>query len=551
MDEAMRRALAEAVLRRMEAVPLTDVPDFGLGPMTDATRAGVPNAEARQADPGLGERVMRHLLTYGPMPAKIATEVVKQPYYAGEAVGEAAYDPTLANVTNAGVQTALAVGQPLRALGVLGAGYGIAGARDAGANLFDEAEAGPRKKPAEIKVSELPGLTPEQQAEYADAVQRITRGQFASGAERRTLEGTRDRLANISAAFQTTEMGNEAKLKAEAAAKDREEYDRAVDKAETVRDDILKRDKRFADTDVAKIYDKTGGLTPALFGLGAGAVYRAATGPAETLAGRYLGPAISGSLAGFTAANAPLAFDAYTTPAANPEREAYQAYARELPPAHPRKKEFADYAQSLPEANPTRAAASAELYDPLRAGERALFGVLEGGGGAAIGAEVVQAMGRPVRAIGREARELLGSSRGGGGRSVPPPEPTGADLPSTGQTPPGVPDRVLPASKPRASYDPHRDLVRGVYRDIVEKESVIPPAREFNAGVQAEGARFPGGVPNITARTRQTNQAVEDFVKKNGRLPQSDEDWAQVFRATGTLGLAGLLGFDLAGEGEE
>ena len=80
---------------------------------------------------------------------------------------------------------------------------------------------------------------------------------------------------------------------------------------------------------------------------------------------------------------------------------------------------------------------------------------------------------------------------------------------------------------------------------------MIPYAPTFNRAVQNESGRFPGGVPNITARTRQTNQAVAEFVKKNGRMPQTDADWAQVFRATGTLGLAGLLGFDLAGEGEQ
>ena len=52
--------------------------------------------------------------------------ILQSPVRAGEALGEALHDPTLSNVTNAGVQTAIALGRPAAALAALG-GAGLAG----------------------------------------------------------------------------------------------------------------------------------------------------------------------------------------------------------------------------------------------------------------------------------------------------------------------------------------------------------------------------------------------------------------------------------------
>lgn len=51
------------------------------------------------------------------------------------AMYDAYQDPSLANITRAGVQTAATVGKPLAALGALAGGYGVAAAEDAG--LFE------------------------------------------------------------------------------------------------------------------------------------------------------------------------------------------------------------------------------------------------------------------------------------------------------------------------------------------------------------------------------------------------------------------------------
>lgn len=403
--------------RRVMYAPLTEIPDYGLGPMTQATQAGLPNAEMTPADPTMSEQALDALLTYGPMPAKLAVEVAKQPYYAGEAVGEAAFDPTLPNLTNAGFQSALALAQPMKGLGILGAGYGLAGARDAGLGLFDEAHAKPKgkAKSPETSVPELPGLSREQQTEYVDVVRRIERGAFTSGAERRSLENARDRLAGISAAYQTTVMANEAKLKADAAAKDREEYDRAVSNAEMARDKELSRVRRFSETEVGKMFDKTGGWAPFAVAAGLGGLSRAASGPAKGWMGHAANVA-QGAFAGAMTPNVSLAYNAFFTEPDNPERAAYLAYSRELPIGHPLKEERRKYAESLPTANPVRTEAAKELYDPMKAAERMTLGAVEGIGGWYAGKHAWDVPSR----LSRKAGEAF---RGGPKGPTDPPKP--------------------------------------------------------------------------------------------------------------------------------
>lgn len=67
--------------------------------------------------------VVENVLDFGPVPAKMATELVQQPVRAGEAVGEALADPSLPNVANAGLQTALTFG-PSATLGAAGRSLG-------------------------------------------------------------------------------------------------------------------------------------------------------------------------------------------------------------------------------------------------------------------------------------------------------------------------------------------------------------------------------------------------------------------------------------------
>ncbi len=494
--------------RRVMYSPLADIPDYGLGPMTDATQAGMPNAVASLPDPSFGEKSLDALLRYGPMPAKLAVEIAKQPYYAGEALGDAAFDPTLPNITNAGFQTALALAQPMKGIGILGAGYGLAGASDAGFSLFDEANAKPKKKSAapESKVAELPGLTPEQQAEYVDIVRKIERGAFTSGAERRSLEKARDRLSDISAAYQTTVMTNEATTKAETARKEREEYDRAVLTAEDARDKELGRVRRFSDTEVGKLFDKTGGFAPFAAATGLGMLSRGASGATKGLSGHAANIG-GGAFAGAMVPNVPLAYNAFFTEPDNPERAAYMAYSRELPQGHPRKDEMATYAKGLPAANPVRTEAAKELYDPIKAMERMGLGAVEGVAGWYAGKHGWDVPSR----LSKKAGEMF--SRG--------PNPQG---PTGPVKPPTDPKPRLPKSK------------REAYVNKVIDEAV---------GVANNRARPPKGMSaDVANRMRSRAAKAAEALDQNSpnMTPGQKRDLLRQMHASGVLklGAAGV-----------
>jgi hypothetical protein len=330
------------------------------------------------------------VVDYGPIPAKVATEVAMQPVRAGDAVATAAIDPTLANITNAAAQTGMAVGSPVLTLGSLGAGYAEALRRDLGAGVTPAQ--------AQTKTASLPGLTPEQMSQYNDAERRIRNGSFRNGAERRALEGTLQGLRDLSNQTVLADRAAQTQLKVRAGESEQDEYNRSVGRAEQARDAALARDRRFSDTEVGKLWDKTGGLAPVAAGALTGAASRLATGGGNLLH-NYALPGGLGVAAGAAANNVPLAYNAILTEPDNPQKRAYEAYARELPPNHPRKQEFADYAASLPAENQVRKAASEEFYDPEKLKERAIMGGIEGGLAGMVGADLVRMAGRPVSAV--------------------------------------------------------------------------------------------------------------------------------------------------------
>ena len=312
---------------------------------------------------------------------------------AASGIGEAINDPSLANVTNAGAQTALAALRPGMALKVLGGGYAGALASDLGA--FGT----PATAQATKKTASLPGLAPEQQAAY-DAAQKKLQSGFANGADRRQTEALLGELRAVSNEFVRSQNAGRQGVETQAATSRQQEYDRAVSKAEMARDHELARDRRFSDTEVGKIWDKTGGLAPLAAGALTGAMSRTATGGGNPLLYNYALPAGLGTMAGASAANVPLAYNALFTEPDNPQKRAYEAYARELPPAHPRRGEFEAYAQGLPEANPVRTSAAKEFYDPVKLAERLGMGGAEGFLGGMIGGDIPRAMGRAATATG-------------------------------------------------------------------------------------------------------------------------------------------------------
>lgn len=365
----------------------------------------------------LGERILERVLDYGPIPAKAAVETAIAP---GIALGEAIDDPSLANLTNAGVQGALAFSPfaPLKAgkaaLGAAGLGFGMAGARDLGPSLLGEAQA------------EGDGLN----AAQSKRLQQLQRKRSLSRAEREEqnaligiqarYQELRDRQtfeaqARRDAALVKAEEERKA-LEREAGARkaedERREYNASVSRAEKARSEELGRYTPFKETEVGKVYDKLGIMAPAVAAAGAGLIGRTAArlGGNSGLMTDTVVPALTGAGTAGVMAHYPLMHDLVFAPAENPEKRAYQAYARELPVGHPRKEEMRTYAEGLPTENPTREVASREMYDPLKFAERTGIGIAEGLISGPLGAHVSKIAekvpGVAARGIGSVATNL-------------------------------------------------------------------------------------------------------------------------------------------------
>jgi hypothetical protein len=381
---------------------------------------------------------------------------IPQVMRAGTAIGKAVDEPSIPTATNAAVQTGFAAFRPGLALKALGSGYLAALLKEAGA--FDgpsSAEAQVAKKGAAPKVV-MPGLTPEQQSFYDAADKRLRDDDFGSPADKRQVMQQMQELRALSNKFVTDNADSERRLREKAKGDAQEEYNRQVAGAEAARDKELGRDRRFADTVPGKVWSETGGLAPMAFGFAPGVINRAAYGSGKLL------PAMGeGAAAGAAAYQIPLAYDAFGTPVENPQKRAYEAYARELPPDHPRRQEWMDYAAKLPTANPLREAASSELYDPVKAVERSVAGGIEGGLGAALGYGGTHAVARPFSSMAAFLKSLAG--RG--------------DLPAVGAT------SVLPGAGTLAEA---RSLSARP-TSVVMSSDPIPPATE---GGRSEMARM-------------------------------------------------------------
>ncbi len=331
------------------------------------------------------------------LPAKLATAVAMQPYRAGDALGDALIDPSLENVTNAGMQSGMAAFQPMKALGALGAGYATALAKDSGLGL-----------PSFTREANAQGADDPLDKESRDRLKLLQTKAKKTDLSRAEREEQNAYLARIATADR---LKLEAKLAAENRAGNvesdverskklaaQQEYSSAVDRAEAAKATELARDRRFSETETGKIWDKTGGLAPAALGVGLGALSRASTG-GGTFMKDYGLPVLAGTIAGAASSNVPLAYNSIWTEPDNPERKAFSAYARELPEGHPKKIESEKYALGLPEKNPLQRSASEELYNPTKAAERMLFGAVEGAGGGLAGADLMKMPRRLVEGV--------------------------------------------------------------------------------------------------------------------------------------------------------
>lgn len=381
------------------------------------------------------------------------------------------------------------------------------------------------------------GLTAEtrKRLEY---LQRQSRRRDLSGPESTELRSINsmiaDHLRDQRAAEQERErMRLQSQLGTEEAqaALTRRNYQQAVERAEQARNAELARDRRFSDTRVGHFFDAAGGMAPGLLGGIVGLISRAATG-ARGRPGLYnYGlPVTLGTAAGVTAANLPLVYNSLYTEPDNPQRRAYEAYARELPEGYPGRERWASYAASLPTANPVRQEAVAQLYDPKQLAERSILGAVEGALGGPTGAELWRIPGRlwgklrgmPPSPRGPAPTTPLTPSEppllpGGGLPPLPPPEPPPlAPTPSAGRprlssrvrdaqenAPPAVAEPAPPANSndPTSTLRPvqhsdgqwtWRNPLGRIARWHRETEPPKPPAKPPKGGNDNDGRKDGG-----------------------------------------------------------
>lgn len=484
------------------------------------------------------------------MPAQMATGVAMQPVRAGEAIGTAAANPTIPNLTSAGIETGLTFLRPGMVLKSAGAGYGAAAAKDAG--LFD-AFAGP--------ANAAKGDKDAARAANAKAAASKAEGQAA-------VEKAKAEAAILKAKTEAERLAAETRLKEEEAkarlareAADKAEYDRAVKTAETRRDEIRATDKSFKDSNVGQVYEKTGGLAPMLAGTVGGMVHRLASGAPKGAIDKYLMPAVEGSALTFAGLNAPLVYDALSTPVKNPQREALEVYSRELPQGHPNAAKAASDAQGMSEINPVSNRAWSELTDPMGQVRRAGTAIAEGAPAGLFGRNMPEAGAAAVRGVGmmpgllaegyqvgmgraaaaKAARNPASASSGGTGASgagpgqagIPPNAPAGPLANTQGNYPkPGTPERGY-----------IRDEYRGAVLDAGGPLDPRSASRTIQTAAQNQGGKLRG----MEARISETNNNIKAFEAQHGRLPISKKEFEDfIFKNTKTLGLLGAMGLGSA-----
>jgi hypothetical protein len=341
-------------------------------------------AQLRSADPMAFNPVLRGALEYGSMPAKGFVEQIDRN---ANALSDATDDPSLANVTNAGAQTALTFGRPVAGAAIFGAGMLEAARRDFAPEIIPSADA------VTLKNSQKRQMEMERMRLQAQAEADSLRMEAETKAQGKRAEDA----ARIAA-------------EAERKQKEQDEYNRAVDRSEEAFTSEMGRVRRFSDSKsyTKEVSDAVGGAAPFLGGM--------IGGKAARVAGRGLmGQMIGGAAGGIGATSAPLFEDAYFTDIDNPERSAYMRRGAELPPGHPRKEEFLEHGRSLPEENPVRKHATEALYNPVRLG----LSAAEGGLAGMMGGDLLEGLGRGARWL-RGGRNAL---QPGGGPSTPSPAP--------------------------------------------------------------------------------------------------------------------------------
>lgn len=313
----------------------------------------------------------------------------------GNALFEAAEDPSVATITNAGVRTALAMAPVKPALAMKGTaatmmgGLGTAALMDMAPPLASEAQAADNPQTAQID-SRLKQISTELGRKISNAQRR------ALETEARDLSAAKAQIIQTqatSAITQTATRQNEQEARRERArnqfATDIGNYEESIKPGATM-----------------QTINRLGILAPAAAAAIPGGIMRLA-GKSASYGKQYA----AGVLPAAVTANAQPLNALYTEPSLNPIRKAYERASLTLDDNDPLKEQYETKAQALPVSNPRWKAAQDDLYDlnkaPLRAGIAALEATA-----APAGYEAVSALARTRNlpaALAKETGRIPGS----------------------------------------------------------------------------------------------------------------------------------------------
>lgn len=522
---------------------LRAIPDYGFGPMTPTTVAGYPNDYldvAPEPRSWLGTAA-----DIGSFPARA---YVNQVDAAGNGFVDAVNDPSLANITNAGVQTGMAMMSPtLTTVSGLG-GLGLAALRDA--NFIPSADAkNLRRAQPQPVVAAPPAPEPvdpvfEKIKDDPSLIALYQQIKAEQNNATRDYPGRNGDASRAEAAGRVKDLqGQFAAALAQRDAAKQGIYDQQVLNANSARDIELGRDRRFSDTEVGKVYDKLGGYAPLVAGFLPGVVSRLAYGPAKTLGASLIRDA-EGATFGIGANNVPLAYNSFSTEVDNPEQRAYEAYAYGLPDGHPDKIKAQQMADRLPKLNPIREQAQEELYDLYKFAERAGMGAFEGWGGNRLGQMVPSGLGKIFRRSSYQLPPESGVAvRPGGGpippaplegdaallarndevlrRSSRPVDPaSGQNLPSLGDAVDTVPASPVAGRKPSAGRRSKSVGSKGQTKpEKTSSASDVPPATsDKEAAASDELKRFFGSKQAPDLRDLKATGGVVDGTGSSGKV---------------------------------
>lgn len=451
----------------------------------------------------------------------------------GRAFEKAYSDPSIPTITNAGVNAMLTAARPIGALKVLAGGFGSAAASDFG--LFGgTAEANDRMR-RDAARAQAGAARAEGEAAAAKARAEAAILSAKTEAERQAAE-QRQREAD-------------AALEREKEATRQAAYNRQVANAEAVRDSIRATDTQFKDSKVGKVYEETGGYAPMLLGAAGGLVHRMATGPAKGIVDKYVMPAAEGTALTFAALNAPLIYNSYSTPVRNPQREALEAYARELPPGDPRAAEAMKYALPMDRDNPVSTRAYKDLTDPMGQIRRLGTAFIEGAPAGLLGRNLPDAARATVQGVAElpgVVRESYHRAMASADKAAMKREALAARATAGSQARGGSSQ----GSGPQTEYSRYASVPQS-YRD--NTIDALLAARAVQGGdVPAAGTArairntFASNdikIPVTPSRVDRTQEIINQFTLANGRPPTRRELMPLLDpRTLGTLAIPAAVG---------